>query len=388
MNYDVLIAFTIFQAVFFLLDLYIFTKVNRDIARKWENNFFCALILVHAVYLILNSTWTLQEYGVLHLGRTWMTLLCMCSLSCVCLCAFVFFRFTMEKIRFRPMQNKVVRLLSLLPELLSLALILLTPWTHWAFSLDEENTLVHGPAYLVMLLSSSLYLLAVAVIAGYYVAKSRATAQRRANSALLASVLIIILFIVLDGHLPTASILPVAIFAVIVVIFITMQESNINSDALTGMNNRRKAEEYLTSKLYTVSEEYPLFLYMCDLNGFKSINDVYGHAEGDEALLLAANVLKQCAARCNGFTSRFGGDEFLISWQPGRDDSANPEELIKEVGRLLREQAEAAKKPYSLSVSIGYARCSDRGEPLISCIKRADEMLYYRKQAFHRENDL
>ena len=107
-NYDVLISFTIFQAVFLLLDLYIFTKVNRDIARKWEYTFFCALILVHVVYLVLNSTWTLQEYGVLHLSRTLMTLLCMCSLTCVCVCAFVFFRFTMEKIRFGPMQKRGV----------------------------------------------------------------------------------------------------------------------------------------------------------------------------------------------------------------------------------------------------------------------------------------
>ena len=62
---DALIAFVIFQTVFFFLDIYVYSKTNRDIARKGEYTFFCALIIIHMFYLIMNSLWSLQEYGIL-----------------------------------------------------------------------------------------------------------------------------------------------------------------------------------------------------------------------------------------------------------------------------------------------------------------------------------
>ena len=66
---DVLVCFVVFQSVFFLLDSYIYSRMNRNIARKGENQSFCALVIVHLFYLVFNSLWSMQEYGFLHLAR-------------------------------------------------------------------------------------------------------------------------------------------------------------------------------------------------------------------------------------------------------------------------------------------------------------------------------
>lgn len=380
---DALIAFVIFQAVFFFLDIYVYSKTNRDIARKGEYTFFCALIIIHMFYLIMNSLWSLQEHGILHLSKTGMYLICMGSFLAITACAFVFFRFTIERIRFFPVQKKSVQMLFLLPEMLTLILILLSPWNHLVFHLDEANTIVHGPAYLVMMGSASLYLLAVAVISviNFFTVKNKIF--RRANVALFVSVVIIIAFVFLDDLLPKVSILPVAVFAVIIVIFINMQMSNINSDALTGLFNRRMADDFLQKQFADISEHAPLYLYMCDINSFKSINDQYGHMEGDLALQLCGNVLRQVTLAHEGFAARFGGDEFLLSWQPEENSLSDPEILVQEIEQKLTELSRQKGKPYRLSMCIGYSICTNREETLQSCLHRADEMLYARKKAYH-----
>ena len=382
MQNDALSAFIIFQAVFFLLDLYILSKTTREIVRKTEYRFFTALIVIHLIYLVMNSLWTLQEFDIIHFSRPLMTAVCTASLACVSLCPFVFFIFTVVVIDFSPARKRSFRGVCVVPAVAVLLLILVSPWTEWIFSLDADSRLVHGPLYTVMVIASSLYLIAVICIAGYNIATAKTMAKRRSSGALLLSVALIVALVVIDDMLDQASVLPAAIFGVILVIFITLLESNINSDTLTGMNNRRKADDYLLGQLAEVSKERPLYLYMCDLNSFKSINDIYGHTEGDEALRICSIVLKRTIARYSGFAARFGGDEFMLSWRPEGD--ADPDALVNDVHSLLEEQVKDLNKPYSLTISIGYAICTDRRESLSSCIKRADEMLYARKEAFYR----
>ena len=59
MDSDILLAFSVFQLTFLLLDIYILSMTGRDIARKGEYTWFGVLILTHMVYLILNTVWTM-----------------------------------------------------------------------------------------------------------------------------------------------------------------------------------------------------------------------------------------------------------------------------------------------------------------------------------------
>ncbi len=381
---DVLIAFTVSQAVFLFIDIYIFLKTGHDIVTKGEYKFFTALIFAHVCYLILNSIWTLQSYGLIHLKRDYAAIVYMGSLLFVTGCSFLFFMFTTERMHFSVIWDKKVLFLCRIPAVIFSVMIFSSIWTGWVFTVDESNLFVHGPAYTMMLVFAGTYLMAVVLIGGYNFITASTRQARKSSAALLTAVLGIILFVILDDFMTRASLLPCAIFAVIVCIFITLQESNINSDALTGMNNRRKADDYLTEVLSGVSPDHPVYLYVADLDGFKGINDAYGHLEGDAALLLCARTIEQAIDESHGFAARYGGDEFILCRNKSDERLDDPEVLVRRVNMLLSEGVEEMEKPYHLSMSMGYSLCSDSSEPLGVCLMRADKMLYQRKRALYQ----
>ncbi len=380
---DVLVAFIIFQVVFFVLDIYIYTKMGRDIAREGEYKYFTALIRIHLLYLILNCLWTLREYDVIAMNEWMMNVLCMFSLISVAGCSFSFFMFTAEKIRFAPIRKKTIRYLCHIPVIVSCFLIIASFWTGWVFSINDSVKFIHGSLYLFMVFLEGLYLVAVVIIAGYHAVTAVNRQARRSSMALLASVSVIILFVILDDMLTKASLLPCAIFAVIVTTFILMQESNINSDALTGMNNRRKADDYLSEKISAVSEENPIYLYLGDLDDFKGINDRYGHSEGDEALMLCADALKRTVDEFQGFAARYGGDEFVLCCPQSEKLSNDPDAPVRRVNELLCSQAQKMGKSYRLCMTMGYTLCEDSQLSLSAYMMKADKMLYRRKKGRH-----
>ncbi len=379
MNNDVLIAFSIFQLIFFLLDLYILTNTGRNIARKGEYTWFYVLIAIHMAYLLLNTLWTMSEYALVKFPRGVMLVICTVSLWTVTGCATAFFMFAVEKLNIQLLQSGAGKWLRWLPAAFSTLIIVSTAWTEQVFYLDEKGSFIHGPMYLPMMVSASLYLLIIAAVTCVNIFRKKTRFLRKSNATLFISVLIIIAFVVIDSFLAKASILPAAIFSVIVGIFIAMQVANINSDALTGMNNRRKAEDHLSDLIKNVSGKKPIYLYMGDLNDFKKINDTYGHAIGDEALILCSRALKQTIDRYGGFAARYGGDEFLLSWQPDKDAEPDPDALTRDVNAFLQELSN--DKPYKLAMTMGNVCCTDPKEPLISYIRQADSMLYQRKRA-------
>ena len=114
-----------------------------------------------------------------------------------------------------------------------------------------------------------------------------------------------------------------------------------------------------------------------DLDDFKRVNDLYGHAEGDAALKRTANVLR-AAFRDSDIIARFGGDEFVVL---ALDCGNMHEILVSRVQAALKAHNAAARRPYALSLSIGTAML----DPLASIgldglIAEADADLYEAKR--------
>ena len=113
------------------------------------------------------------------------------------------------------------------------------------------------------------------------------------------------------------------------------------------------------------------------MDNFKSINENFGHMEGDRALNLVAKILKKTCGPRGCFISRFGGDEFnLVAMFGARDTPADIYVPIREALAL-----ESQSLPYTLSVSIGYAESLGKEEMLPDLFARADEVLYAEKKA-------
>ena len=153
-----------------------------------------------------------------------------------------------------------------------------------------------------------------------------------------------------------------------------------NHDALTGLPSLRIANDRIESVLELANKKkHMAVLLFLDLDGFKEINDTYGHEAGDELLKRVAGRISLCI-RSSDTACRVGGDEFLIIMQEvnnRKDIESLCQRLIKEISRPFAYQ----KTTLLVGVSIG-AACS-LGYPVNSKILRhkADELMYKVKKS-------
>ncbi len=167
--------------------------------------------------------------------------------------------------------------------------------------------------------------------------------------------------------------------------YIRNLESQISEDVLTGLNNRKQMEHYISELLHRGCEN-PIFVIMMDINDFKQINDIHGHAAGDDALIDLADAIKNSSKNWYGdyIACRYGGDEFSLvgELQPG----VNLEKFIKIIRDNIAEVVQTNGRNYTLSVSIGYsyAICNKASE-YENILNEADERMYAEKKRIKAE---
>jgi diguanylate cyclase (GGDEF)-like protein len=139
-------------------------------------------------------------------------------------------------------------------------------------------------------------------------------------------------------------------------------------DALTGLANRRVLEQRMDYEIARHHRYHRSFcLVAMDLDGFKQVNDRYGHQAGDEVLCEVARAL-QVTVREQDTVVRLGGDEFcILAPESGRDDAA----VLAE--RVQLAVAGAVEGLEALSVSTGYAIYPEDGDHADELLHRADE---------------
>jgi diguanylate cyclase (GGDEF)-like protein len=159
--------------------------------------------------------------------------------------------------------------------------------------------------------------------------------------------------------------------------------SMAHTDALTGLPNRRGFDAALARELPRSTPSSLLAMYMIDLDGFKDVNDRFGHDVGDE-LLVAAGRRLQASLRASDTVARLGGDEFVVTVSGLHDDRQ-----AQEVGAHLLE---AFSEPFTLShhrscsvgLTIGYVLVPLNGSDPARLLKQADAAMYAGKQSGKR----
>lgn len=153
-------------------------------------------------------------------------------------------------------------------------------------------------------------------------------------------------------------------------------------DPMTGLYNRRGFYQRLET-VYSecVDSQKLLGVVSVDLNDLKTINDTFGHADGDIAITTIGRALVDVFP--SEFTcARFGGDEFVASGRVGSMEML--EEYCEKVKDYLADFNGKSGKPYKLSSSIGFvAGIPDSGVTLDEFIKAADEKMYEDKAHYH-----
>ncbi|MHC4424868.1 MAG: diguanylate cyclase [Planctomycetota bacterium] len=150
------------------------------------------------------------------------------------------------------------------------------------------------------------------------------------------------------------------------------------TDALTAVGSRRLLEDKLEAECARAKRyKRPFSVAIIDLDNFKTINDVFGHATGDDALKKLAGCMKS-QKRTPDILARYGGDEFVILMP---ETKANDAVTLLERIREKIQQIEVAEN-ISMTISCGIARSSpDQDDSSSEVIRRADLALYEAKSA-------
>ena len=154
-----------------------------------------------------------------------------------------------------------------------------------------------------------------------------------------------------------------------------------NSDFLTGGANRRHFETTVTAELARATRsKRPLSLVLFDLDGFKKVNDTFGHAGGDEVLREVFRAA-QDTVRGSDVLARFGGDEFALALPEADGENAfrTAERLREAVARHLNALWGEGSVQARVTLSMGVTCVSGESCNLTELIGRADAALYQAK---------
>ena len=151
-----------------------------------------------------------------------------------------------------------------------------------------------------------------------------------------------------------------------------------DTDELTGLLNRRAFNRHFKLSLeYARLENQPLTIAMIDVDGFKSLNDQYGHVAGDEALRSVAGFLTRFV-RAQDAVVRYGGDEFVILC-PG---------LSREGAMGMVNRIKSSILTLGIELSIGTATYPSDGRSTRELIELADKLMYGEKQEHHARHKI
>ncbi|MET1038865.1 MAG: EAL domain-containing protein [Aeromicrobium sp.] len=154
-----------------------------------------------------------------------------------------------------------------------------------------------------------------------------------------------------------------------------------NTDGLTGLPNYTYFRDLLAEVSRTRREGETIAIVFIDLDGFKEVNDRYGHLAGDAAIRVLASRLTAHLGDSETVT-RFGGDEFAVLVRDVRDYAS----LLEECDRLaavVTEPIVVGRDTLHLRASFGSAMSTSADDNLEEIVRAADQQMYQRKRAVH-----
>lgn len=185
--------------------------------------------------------------------------------------------------------------------------------------------------------------------------------------------------------LTTLSLLLIAAFTILTLLFLKLRQSNIRLaqlatlDQLTGLYTKQTAIFTLKKEIdYANRNGSQVAVCFIDMNNFKQINDRFGHTTGDTALSKVAKRLME-SVRPEDIVARFGGDEFIIIFR-GKNTGTDYHSTVERIKAVLNVPAKlSAHVLVDISASVGLAVYPTNGNCVEELISYADKAMYEEK---------
>ncbi|WP_207726460.1 GGDEF domain-containing protein [Anaerocolumna chitinilytica] len=248
-------------------------------------------------------------------------------------------------------------------------LLISSPWTGWIFYVSVDNQYTRGPLFGVYIITY-LYGLVVLMVSNHQQSLKYQDTER---SFLLILYGIFFIGTTIQVLFPFIHSSWHCISLVLVMYYLFQRELQFKYDIVTEVLNRQAFEK----KLQAISATDHSGIILFDLDGFKIINDTYGHAKGDYYLKAAASIIKNCSKEI-GQCYRIGGDEFCVL---AKNTS---EAAIRKCINLMLQSFKKAREADTIMplISYGYSiyNNSEHGD-ILSSFQDADKKMYTCKKS-------
>lgn len=261
--------------------------------------------------------------------------------------------------------------------LISIVLLVINIFYPLVFSVSDGRY-QRGFAYIIFLIFAAFYILDSLYLYVKRVKKNGSLKLFPVHIFLIP----VILGVVIQAFFVEIAITWTSIAISVAGIMTALKNEIIFTDSLTGLYNRVYLE-FLHKRACNKKDCWVSGI-MIDLNGFKQINDNYGHAEGDLALCIVADLLRKSFSEY-GVVTRYAGDEFVIMLNTTDDQLI--QKIIKSAKKNFVTENEKNDKPYQLSASMGYAITNLSNETIDDFMNRIDEQMYQDKKKYYEHND-
>lgn len=291
--------------------------------------------------------------------------------------SYMWYLFAESEQETRTTTTKKGLIVSLIPFITGICIIIGSYWENLVFFINDDGVYERGPLYIVHIGICFFYILLTsskAFIRSFYKKNYVKREKYRTLASFCIFPLISGVFQVLLVGSPMIS---AGVTFAALQVYISTREQLISVDPLTKLNNRAEMVRYLDNKMKNRNPNKDLYLFMLDMDYFKKINDKFGHVEGDTAIVIVADALKNAANKTGLFVSRYGGDEFVIVGEVKPD--FNPDEFCELINEKLEEETKTRGKDYILHMSIGYFKYTPEIKNIAEFISSADKYLYKRK---------
>lgn len=277
----------------------------------------------------------------------------------------------------------------LTPTLIALVLLIINCFNGMMYTISPNNVYTRGDHYWISFTVQYVSFALVIIRALVYDLGVKTLRRRRMRNGILWLGVLTLVFGVFqaisDGKLAVNCL---GITTGIFIMFVRFQDEQITNDILTTLHNRYALDTHINDKM----KEYAsgnrkgsaLYFIMMDVDNFKSINDVYGHNEGDEVLRSIAFQLKKVGMKYKAelFLARYAGDEFCAVFEsPSRERVDELVSDIKNEVSLLSEE-----RGHHMSISVGYAAYAGKNMDIETLFELADKALYIDKFGAKPEN--
>lgn len=291
--------------------------------------------------------------------------------------SYMWYLFAESEQETRTTSTKKGLIVSMIPFLIGISIIVGSYWKNWVFFINDEGVYERGLLYIVHISICFFYILLTslkAFIRSFYKKNYVKREKYRTLASFCIFPLISGVFQVLLVGSPMIS---AGVTFATLQVYVSTREQLISVDPLTKLNNRAEMVRFLDNKMRNRIMNRDLYLFIMDIDYFKKINDKFGHIEGDLAITIAADALRNAVKKTNFFVCRYGGDEFVVVGEVKPD--FEPDEFCLLINQKLKEETEKREKEYTLHMSIGYFKYSPEIKNIAEFVESADKYLYKRK---------